>query len=95
MVRGWTIAQADPSAVCLYRTENSRHIRNPSNSRCDHISSQLIPTHPVRAEIMSSWALMPSGDEEGKTVPRAVGSLSSGVDEINESCVFIIIAIQS
>ena len=54
IIMGCKIAQAEPSTVCLYRTENSRQMRKPSNSRRDHISRQSMPIHPERGQIISS-----------------------------------------
>ena len=56
MIRGWRIAQAGPSTVCLYRTEMSRQIRKASSSRCaphflpvDADPSRLRADHEFRA----------------------------------------------
>ena len=89
MIKGWRIAQAGPSTVCLYRTEMSRQIRKASSSRCDHISLQSMPIHPERGRITSSGVSASSPTGGGKVVRTTAGSPRCTDDgEINESSVF-------
>src|SRR5687767_7244790 len=49
--KGWIMAHAAPSAVCLYLTLMSRHVRKYTSSRYCHNSRRRSDTHPVGGAI--------------------------------------------
>src|SRR5689334_8901477 len=69
---GWTIAQATPSAVCLYRTFTSREARKPSRSRYCQSSRRLTPIQPGRA------CTRTTGNREGAGGDPCAGAAACG-----------------